>query len=250
MKSCISKQILPINQKQQSNMSSILRRSSAFTAQDKPVTGDMKMSFVGYDHIGWMKCDGRSLSVTNYNLLFQVIGYQFGGSGASFNLPNPAGGVVGVVGQRTATVSTTLHPPGQDVGTETHQLTIAEMPSHNHGVAVAPQTSGNNQTSSYTHSHGGVTGETGSAPESETVVGTVSAVIHTNAIVAGSGTHSHSIASDTHAHTMNPAGGDLPHNNIQPTLFMGNMFIYSGIPSHPGFTPPSWPKNTQNPPLI
>ena len=202
------------------------------------------MSFVGYDHIGWMKCDGRSLSVAQYNLLFQVIGYQFGGAGASFNLPNPAGGVVGVVGQRATAVTTTLHPPGQDIGEETHQLTIAEMPSHNHGVAAAPQTAGNNQTSSYTHDHGGSTGSGGSAAESEAVFGGV------GAIVAGSGSHTHSIAADTHAHTMNPAGGDLPHNNIQPTLFMGNMFIYSGIPYFPGFTPASWPQNTQNPPLI
>ena len=207
------------------------------------------MSFVGYDHIGWLKCDGRSISTAQYNLLFQVIGYQFGGSGSSFQLPNPAGGVVGVVGQRTTTVSTTLHPPGQDIGEEEHKLSIGEMPSHNHGVAVGAQTSGNNQTSSYTHDHGGVTGDTGSAPESETVIATVIAA-NTTALVAGSNTHNHTIASDTHAHTLNPAGGDLPHNNIQPTLFMGNMFIYSGIPSFPGFSPASWPKNTANPPLI
>jgi microcystin-dependent protein len=50
--------------------------------------------------------------------------------------------------------------------------------------------------------------------------------------------------------TINATGGDQPHNNIQPTLFMGNMFIYSGIPYFPGFTPASWPQNTQNPPLI
>jgi microcystin-dependent protein len=230
-------------------MSSILRRSSAFTAQDKPVTGDMKMSFVGNDHIGWMKCDGRAMSVTNYNLLFQVIGYQFGGSGATFHLPNPAGGVVGVVGQRTSTVSTTLHPPGQDVGAETHTLTIAQMPSHNHGVDPSPQIGTNNLTSSYTHNHGGTTGDTGSAPESESVINTVVG-ISTSALVAGSNTHNHTIASDTHSHSLNPAGGDQPHNNIQPTLFMGNMFIYSGVPSYPGFQPVSWPKNAQNPPLI
>ena len=230
-------------------MSSILRRSASLSAQEKPVTGDMKMSFVGYDHIGWLKCDGRSLSTSQYSLLFQVIGYQFGGSGSSFHLPNPAGGVVGVVGQRSTSVTTTLHPAGSEVGEEEHKLTIDEMPSHNHGVAVGAQTSANNQTSSYTHDHGGVTGNEGSAPESETVIATVIAA-NTTALVAGSNTHNHTIASDSHSHTMNPAGGDLAHNNLQPTLFMGHMYIYSGIPSHPGFSPASWPKNTANPPLI
>jgi microcystin-dependent protein len=123
------------------------------------------------------------------------------------------------------------------------------MPSHNHGVAAGGQTAGNNLTSSYTHNHGGVTGDTGSAPESETVIATVIAA-NTTALVAGANTHNHTIASDTHTHQLNAAGGDLPHNNIQPTLFMGNMFIYSGIPSFPGFSPASWPKNVANPPLI
>jgi microcystin-dependent protein len=32
----------------------------------------------------------------------------------------------------------------------------------------------------------------------------------------------------THSHVLNPAGGDRAHNNVQPTIGMGNMFIYSG----------------------
>jgi hypothetical protein len=32
----------------------------------------------------------------------------------------------------------------------------------------------------------------------------------------------------THSHVLNPAGGDKAHNNVQPTIGMGNMFIYSG----------------------
>lgn len=35
-------------------ITSILRRTSAFTAHDKAVTGDIKMSFVGNDHLGWL----------------------------------------------------------------------------------------------------------------------------------------------------------------------------------------------------
>lgn len=209
-------------------MSSVLRRTSAFTAQEKPVTGDMKMSFVGYDHIGWVKCDGRSLSTADHNLLFQVLGYQFGGSGSSFLLPNPSGGVVGVVGQRSATVSTTLHPAGQDIGEEKHQLTIPEMPSHTHGVTDPG------------HAHSYVNQQndqnTDNAFASETA--------------ADQADLNQTTGTSTTGISINSTGGDQPHNNIQPTLFMGNMFIYSGIPSFPGFTPASWPKNGANPPLI
>lgn len=209
-------------------MSSILRRSAHLSAQEKPVTGDMKMSFVGYDHIGWMKCDGRSLSTTQYNLLFQVIGYQFGGSGSSFTLPNPSGGVVGVVGQRTTSVTTTLHGPGQDIGAETHTLTVPEMPAHAHSITDP----------GHTHSYVNQQNDqnTDNAFASETA--------------ADQADLNQTTGSSTTGITINSTGGGLPHNNIQPTLFMGNMFIYSGIPSAPGFTPASWPKNTANPPLI
>jgi microcystin-dependent protein len=209
-------------------MSSILRRSSAFTAQDKPVTGDMKMSFVGYDHIGWMLCDGRSLSTASYNLLFQVIGYQFGGAGASFNLPNPAGGVVGVVGQRTTTVSTTLHPPGQDIGEEKHQLTVPEMPAHSHTITDPG------------HAHSYIN------ELNDVNVNNLT----TQTTAASNADLNQTTGTSTTGISINSTGGSLAHNTIQPTLFMGNMFIYSGIPSYPGFTPVSWPRNVQNPPLI
>lgn len=40
---------------------------------------------------GWLVCDGASLSTTTYASLFDVIGYTFGGSGSSFNLPDLRG---------------------------------------------------------------------------------------------------------------------------------------------------------------
>ena len=80
-------------------MTSVLRQTSAFMAHEKPVVGDMKMSFVGYNHLGWMMCNGASLLIATNQLLYKVIGKQFGSvDAAHFNLPNPAGRVAGVVG--------------------------------------------------------------------------------------------------------------------------------------------------------
>ena len=203
-------------------MTSVSRRYASFTAHEKPLAGDTKTSFVNADHLGWLRCDGRELDKNSkyYNLLFQVIGYTFGGSGASFNLPNPGGKVTGSVNS--------TYPPGTDIGEYTHVLTIAEMPAHNHDTGVAPPGANSvvaGNTSSYTHSHGGSTGEAGNAIESESVSNVLP-----GAQVSGSGTHSHTIASDTHSHTINSNGGNTAHNNIQPTLFIGNTFIYSGYP--------------------
>ena len=231
-------------------MSSILRMSSANTARTKPTTGDTKSSFVEADHLGWLKCDGRGVDTTMYNLLFQVIGYTFGGSGATFNLPNAQGRVIGNKGTivDACNPSGVAFPAGTVTGEVTHKLTIAEMPAHNHNDAAgspganttaAGTTSSythdhGTNTSSYTHSHGGTTGEAGSAAESEGVTSGIN-----TASVAGSNTHSHSIASDTHSHTITSDththtiasnGGDQCHNNMQPTLFYGNTFIYSGTP--------------------
>ncbi len=40
---------------------------------------------------GWLKCNGTSLSTTTYAALFNIIGYTFGGGGASFNVPDLRG---------------------------------------------------------------------------------------------------------------------------------------------------------------
>jgi hypothetical protein len=45
---------------------------------------------VGHRHppTGWLICDGAGYSTTTYANLFAAIGYTFGGSGGTFNVPN------------------------------------------------------------------------------------------------------------------------------------------------------------------
>jgi len=206
----------------------------AFTAHQKASVGDIKFSAVSYSHLGWILCDGSTLNVADFQFLFNVIGYSFGGSGTQFILPNPAGRVPGVIGigndANLSTMSTVL---GQSIGEYVHQLTIPEMPIHNHGVnGSIAQNASNNSTSvvatgitNLTHSHGldlnnnGVTSGVGTA---NVVVGGGSDTNTANVVMVDPG----------HAHVLNPAGGDRAHNNVQPTLFMGNMFIYTGLPRY------------------
>lgn len=205
-------------------MTSVARKYATFTAHEKPVAGDTKTSFVNDDHLGWLRCDGRGLNTTAYNLLFQVIGYTFGGSGATFNLPDPAGKVTGSVNS--------TYPPGTDIGAATHTLTVAEMPSHNHGG-----TTGTSTTGITTNAPGGqgnlglcIANGSNTVIDVDTSPGELNVWTTPAALV---------LTDPGHAHTVASQGGGLAHNNIQPTLFIGNTFIYSGIPTNGAwpFTP-------------
>ena len=78
----------------------------------------------------WLICDGSAVSRSAYADLFAVIGTKYGeGDGSTtFNLPNLKGRVP--VGLDSS--DTDFNTIGKTGGEKTHQLTINEMPSHNH----------------------------------------------------------------------------------------------------------------------
>ena len=232
-------------------MTSTLRVNAANTARTKPTTGDTKMSFVNTDHLGWLICKNdadpdlpRALDTTAYNLLFQVIGYTFGGSGNTFHLPHMTGRVMGTVGKvtdsngHTATYVATT----SKVGEIDHKLTVPEMPSHNHNDAT-PSPGANTTADGITsvepnHTHG-ITDPGHSHGYTAPANGQISAQISTinYSVSTTGGTTSPAItgitatnAAGEHSHTISSNGGDQYHNNIQPTLFYGNTFIYCGVP--------------------
>lgn len=190
--------------------------------------GDTKFSATSYDHQGWLKCDGRALSVADYNLLFQVIGYAFTGSpgGTTFNLPNAQGRVPAAIG----TSGGATWELGDLSGAETHTLTINQMPAHKHGsVDVSGNTNGNgNTTTNGAHTHTGTTDAAGYAASNVSVQQPVTG---TN-VADDTGSHTHTFTTNSagdHNHTMGSTGGGAAHNNIQPTIWMGNLYMFCGL---------------------
>lgn len=142
---------------------------------------------------------------------------------------------------------------GNKVGEYVHTLTIPEIPAHNHGVANAVQDAINNSTTiNYTdinvntsttgvydsgHTHAYVRSNDNNH-ENANALGITSS--GNNSGVYGASTnsgnaqivdpaHRHPITDPGHAHTLHPAGGSQYHNNVQPTLPMGSLFIYCGL---------------------
>lgn len=210
-------------------MTSYCRAPMTLNAHQRPMVGDTKTSVISNDHLGWLRCDGRSLTVADYYSLWRVIGYEFGGAGDTFLLPDARARVAGFVGTQ-ADISGVSVPfsLGADVGEYTHTLTIAEIPAHTHGSSnVSGNTNGDGYTTSNgLHNHTGTTDAAGYAASNHSVfggAGTDSA--------DDTGSHSHTFtttSNGSHNHQIYNTGGGSAHNNVQPTLVIGNMFIYSG----------------------
>src|SRR6185436_2450639 len=81
---------------------------------------------------GWLLCDGRAVSRTAYPALFGALSTVWGvGDGSTtFNLPDLRGRAPIGAGTGTGLSARAL---GASVGAETHTLTTAQMPAHNHG---------------------------------------------------------------------------------------------------------------------
>jgi microcystin-dependent protein len=100
--------------------------TTAFVLVNGAPTGGLIMWGTGTAPSGWLLCNGASVSTTTYAALFAIIGYTFGGSGASFTLPNytnrvPYGTTVGAAGG-TADAVVVAH---------THTATVTD-PTHQH----------------------------------------------------------------------------------------------------------------------
>jgi microcystin-dependent protein len=146
---------------------------------------------------GWLACGGQAVSRTTYASLFTAIGTYYGsGDGSTtFNLPDLRGRVIAGLNTLGGADANRLTIAGSGIegdnlgaagGAETHTLTEAQIPAHNHDVT-------------YSQGASGATGQTINAP-------LISYKVLPQVQLTGLDT----------ANT----GGGLAHNNTQPTIVL------------------------------
>ena len=176
---------------------------------------------------GWLLCDGTSYSTTTYANLYGVIGYTFGGSGESFNVPNLKGRVVvGIDGAQAS-----FDGRGETGGAMNHQHASSNSGntgSHNHTIPSLGTNSGTDATAGAgAHGH--------SVPSAHTHPGVdhYHNVNPDNVATSNTGAHGHNIGASTgtgvasgtakfaaptgHTHSVNTTSGGHSHNVDIPT---------------------------------
>src|SRR5512141_2925281 len=154
-----------------------------------PFVAEIRIFPFNFAPKGWAFCDGQILPLSQNTALFSLLGTTYGGDGKSnFALPDFQGNAPMHPGQGPGL---SLHDLGETGGSETVSLLESEIPSHSHSLMAQNNPLGSTPLPS---------GNTFTKPASGNLYSaTLTSVnMSDNAIT--------------------PAGGDQPHNNMQPYL--------------------------------
>jgi microcystin-dependent protein len=170
-----------------------------------PFVAEIRVFPFNFAPKGWAWCDGQLLPLSQNTALFSLLGTTYGGDGKSnFALPDLQGSAPMHPGQGPGL---SLHDLGETGGSETVSLLESEIPSHAHTM-IASQGDGTERTAS----------PAGTGQLLATGIGisqyqTPGAQTNLNGAVVA------------------PAGGDQPHNNMQPYLtFYFNIALQGVYP--------------------
>lgn len=93
--------------------------------------GEIRMLGCAYAPEGWLKCEGQTLPISEYDVLFNLIGITYGGDGQeTFKLPDLRGRVPLHTGRGNGMAED--YPLGTQGGAEAVALTTEQLPNHKH----------------------------------------------------------------------------------------------------------------------
>ena len=164
-----------------------------------PFVAEIRIFPFNFAPRGWAWCDGQLLPLSQNTALFSLLGTTYGGNGTSnFALPDFQGRAPMHPGQGPGL---SLHDLGETGGSETVTLLESEIPSHSHSILGRSDLA--DSPSPFSNSLG-------------------RAINHyqmntTQSLVSMSD------------NTIAPAGGDQPHNNLQPYLTFYFCIAMQGV---------------------
>lgn len=178
----------------------------------EPFVGEIRMFAGTYAPVGWNLCNGDLLSISEYNVLYSLIGTVWGGNGTTnFALPDLRGRLPVGQGQGTGLTNRTLGPAGG--GVSQVQLTLAQVPPHNHSFYAT-------SSDGTTVSVGGNVLAAFSQPAGHAVYGYASG--------------SASATGTMDPHTISYAGASQYHENLMPYQAVNFIIALNGLyPNRP-----------------
>ncbi len=100
----------------------------------QPYVGEIRMVGFNFAPVGWAFCNGQTLTISQNEVLFNLIGTTYGGDGVTtFSLPDLRGRIPFHQGGSMII--------GQTSGSENVTLTTSQIPAHNH-ILTASSASG------------------------------------------------------------------------------------------------------------
>jgi microcystin-dependent protein len=164
-----------------------------------PFVAEIRIFPFNFAPTGWAWCDGQLLPISQNTALFSLLGTTYGGDGKSnFALPDLQGRAPMHPGQGPGL---SLHDLGETGGSDTVTLLESEIPGHSHALNASQGDAIERTPGSQLLATGIAIGQYG-APDALTP-------LSPNAVT--------------------PAGGDQPHNNLQPYLTFYFCIALQGV---------------------
>jgi microcystin-dependent protein len=166
----------------------------------EPFVAEIRVMGFNFAPVGWAKCDGQLLPISQNTALFSLLGTFYGGDGkATFALPNLGDSVPMQAGQGPGLSERFL---GESSGSQTSMLLDSEIPLHNHSLTVSTQAAIERQP-----------------PGRRPAVGD------------GVGLYDEQTQPSTtmHVSTLAFSGGSQPHENMMPSLGLNFCIAMQGV---------------------
>lgn len=165
-----------------------------------PFVAEIRIFPFNFAPKGWAWCDGQLMPLSQNTALFSLLGTTYGGNGKSnFALPDLQGRAPMHPGQGPGL---SLHDLGETGGSETVTLLESEIPTHAHQLRASSDPADVQQPSP-------ARSLARSAPGFAYIAGGPNATLGPEALA--------------------PAGGDQPHNNLQPYLTFYFCIALQGV---------------------